>query len=210
MEASQAEARLLFGYPRRWLAETESTNDVAREWAVAGAPEGAVVVAARQTRGRGRRARAWESPAGMGLYASFVLRPGWSAKKAPDLAIVAGMAAFRALEKAGVRRLRVKWPNDILANGRKICGVLVEPLIGAGRIEFAVIGIGINVGQGAADFSPEVRDRVTSCRMEDRTISIDRMLEDLVESLQTVRHMPLPALCAEWHAAGAKEEEPEL
>ncbi len=200
----------MFGYPRRWLAETESTNDVAREWAVAGAPEGAVVVAARQTRGRGRRARVWESPAGMGLYASFVLRPGWAARKAPDLAIVAGMAAFRALEKAGVQRLRVKWPNDILASGKKICGVLVEPLIGAGHIEFAVIGIGINVGQSPDDFSPEVRNRVTSCRMEDRTISIDRMLDDLVESLQTVRHMPLPVLCAEWYAAGAKEEEPEL
>ena len=88
--------------------------------------------------------------------------------------------------------------------------MLVEPLIGAGHIEFAVIGIGINVGQSPDDFSPEVRNRVTSCRMEDRTISIDRMLDDLVESLQTVRHMPLPVLCAEWYAAGAKEEEPEL
>ena len=91
-----------WGYPRRWLAETESTNDVAREWAVEGAPEGAVVVASRQLRGRGRRARVWESPPDTGLYASFILRPGWLAKKAPDLAIVAGMAAFHALEKIGV------------------------------------------------------------------------------------------------------------
>ena len=200
----------MFGYPRRWFAETESTNDVARGWAGEGAPEGAVVVASRQLRGRGRRARVWESPPDTGLYASFILRPGWLAKKAPDLAIVAGMAAFHALEKTGVPHLRVKWPNDILANGKKICGVLVEPLIGEGRIEFAVIGIGINVGQAAGDFSPEVRGRVTSCRMEDRAISIDLMLDYLVESLQTVRHVPLPALCSEWVAAGAKEEEPEL
>ena len=75
-----------WGYPRRWLAETASTNDVAREWALAGAPDGALVVAARQTRGRGRRERTWDSPAGTGLYASFVLRPDWPADQAPNLA----------------------------------------------------------------------------------------------------------------------------
>lgn len=199
-----------WGLPCRWLAETESTNDIARDWALQGALEGSLVTAGRQTRGRGRRARVWESPPGTGLYASFVLRPGWLAKKAPDLAIVAGMAAFHALEKAGVSGLRVKWPNDILAHGKKICGVLVEPRIGGGRIEFAVVGIGINVGQGADDFPPPVREIATSCRLEGAPISVDRMQEFLVESLQTVRHMPFDALCAAWLAAGAKEEEPEL
>ena len=201
---------MAWGEPIRRLAETESTNDVASDWALAGAPEGAVVVASRQLRGRGRRARVWESPPDTGLYASFILRPGWLAKKAPDLAIVAGMAAFHALEKTGVPHLRVKWPNDILANGKKICGVLVEPLIGEGRIEFAVIGIGINVGQEANDFSPELRSRVTSCRMEGRAISVDLMLDVLVESLQNVRRTPFDALCAAWLAAGAKEGAPEL
>ena len=199
-----------WGLPCRWLAETESTNDIARDWALQGALEGTLVTAGRQTRGRGRRARVWESPPGTGLYASFVLRPGWLAKKAPDLAIVAGMAAFHALEKAGVSGLRVKWPNDILAHGKKICGVLVEPRIGGGRIEFAVVGIGINVGQGADDFPPSLRESATSCRLEGAPISVDRMQEFLVESLQTVRHMPFDALCAAWLAAGAKEEEPEL
>jgi BirA family biotin operon repressor/biotin-[acetyl-CoA-carboxylase] ligase len=199
-----------FGIPTRWLAETESTNDVAREWALAGAPEGAVVTADRQTRGRGRRARVWESPSGTGLYVSIILRPGWLAKKASDLAIVAGMAAFHALKTAGVRNLRVKWPNDILADGKKICGVLVEPRIGAGRIEFAVIGIGINVGQGTDDFPPDLKASATSCQLEGVVISVDRMLEVLVESLRIVRHLPFDMLCSEWLAAGAKEEEPEL
>mgnify|MGYP003587130147 CR=1 FL=1 len=199
-----------WGIPCRWLVETESTNDIARDWALAGAPEGSLVTAGRQTRGRGRRARVWESPPGTGLYASFILRPGWLAKKAPDLAIVAGMAAFHALEKAGVPNLRVKWPNDILAHGKKISGVLVEPRIGGGRIEFAVVGIGINVGQGADDFPPLLRESATSCRLEGAPISVDRMQEFLVESLQTVRRLPFDALCAAWLAAGAKEEEPEL
>ena len=198
------------GLPSRWLAITESTNDVARDWALAGAPEGAVVIAARQTRGRGRRARVWESSSEGGLYASFILRPDWLAKKAPDLAILAGMAAFHALEAAGVRDLRVKWPNDILVHDRKICGVLVEPRIGGGRIEFAVVGIGINVGQGSEEFPPELRDRVTSCRLEGAPITVDRMLDLLLESLLVVRQQPFDALCAEWLAAGAKEAEPEL
>lgn len=199
-----------FGYPLRWLAQTESTNDVAREWAVAGAPAGAVVVAAHQARGRGRRERTWASPAGTGLYASFVLRPGWLAKKASNLAIVGGMAAYRALEKSGVKNLRVKWPNDILADGRKICGVLVEPRIGEGRIEFAVVGIGINVGQAAEDFPAELRERATSCGIEGVSISVDQMLSLLVESLHDVLNAPFQTLRDGWLAAGARDEEPEL
>ena len=199
-----------WGYPRRWLAETASTNDVAREWALAGAPAGTFATAARQTRGRGRRERIWDSPANAGLYASFVLRPDWPAEQAPNLAILAGMAAFQALEKAGVKNLRIKWPNDVLANGRKICGVLVEPRLGAGRIEFAVAGIGINVGQGPDDFPPELRTPATSCRLEGAAISVDGMLEFLVESMHDACRASFDALRAGWLAAGAKEEEPEL
>ncbi len=199
-----------FGFPRRWLAEAASTNDVAREWALAGAPAGAVVSAARQSQGRGRRERRWDSPAGTGLYASFILRPGWLAEEAPNLAILAGMAAYRALGKAGVPSLRVKWPNDILAGGRKICGVLVEPRIGEGRIEFAVVGIGMNVGQAPEDFPPELRDTATSCRVEGAAISVDGLLEHLVESLREASQAPIAALRADWIAAGAREEEPEI
>lgn len=199
-----------WGYPRRWLAETESTNDIAREWALAGAPAGAVVTAVCQTRGRGRRERKWESPAGTGLYASFVLRPDWPATDAPRLAILGAMAAYGALQKAGVGDLRVKWPNDILAGGRKICGVLVEPRIGAGRIEFAVAGIGINVGHVPEDFSPELRESATSCRMAGITISVDGMLELLVESLHNVLQKSVEAVRAEWVAAGAREDDPEI
>ena len=199
-----------WGYPRRWLAETASTNDVAREWALAGAPDGAFATAACQTRGRGRRERTWASPPGTGLYVSFVLRPDWPAEQAPNLAILAGMAAFHALEKAGVKDLRVKWPNDVLAAGKKICGVLVEPRLGAGRIEFAVVGIGINVGQAVGDFPPELRMPATSCRLEGAAISVDGMLELLVESMHDACRVPFDALRVEWLAAGAQEEEPEL
>ena len=199
-----------FGLPYRWLAEVESSNDVAREWAQQGAPAVALVVARHQTRGRGRRERTWVSPPGTGLYVSFVLRPAWPAEQAPNLAILAGMAAFHALEKAGVKDLGVKWPNDVLAGGKKICGVLVEPRLGAGRIEFAVVGIGINVGQGADDFPPDLRLPATSCRLENASISVDGLLELLVQSLHDAGRAPFGALRAAWIAAGAQEQEPEL
>jgi BirA family transcriptional regulator, biotin operon repressor / biotin---[acetyl-CoA-carboxylase] ligase len=206
-ENRQAKA---LGIPYRWLAQAGSTNDEARAWALDGAPHGAVVVAARQTSGRGRRERTWQSPAGVGLYASFVLRPEWPAERAADLAVLGAMAAYRALAAAGVPGLRVKWPNDVLANGKKICGVLVEPRLGGGRIEFAVLGIGINVAQRAEDFAPALRTPATSCRLEGVETSVDRMLERLVESLAAVDSMPFDALRAEWVAAGAREEDPEL
>jgi len=199
-----------WGFPCRWLAETASTNDVAREWAISGAPDGAVVTARRQIKGRGRRERTWDSPTGVGLYLSLILRPDWPAADAPELAILAGMAAYGALEVAGVPDLKVKWPNDILADGKKICGVLVEPRIGDGRIEFAVLGIGINVAQQRTDFPDELQSLATSCHMEGVRISIDRMQELLVDSLSVVRQQTFSALRAEWLAAGAREEEPEL
>ena len=198
------------GIPCRWLAQTSSTNDVAREWALAGAPAGALVVAARQNRGRGRRERLWESPAGSGLYASFVWRPSWPAEQASNLAILAGMAAYGALESLGVPNLRIKWPNDILSAGRKICGVLVEPRIGAGRIEFAVAGIGINVRQQREDFLPDLRDRATSCAIEGIGVSVDHVLERLVCSWRAVWAMPFEQVRLNWLAAGARDEEPEL
>ncbi len=199
-----------FGYPYRWLAETESTNDIAREWALAGAPAGALVTAARQTKGRGRRERPWHSPAEAGLYASFIVRPGWLAKKASNLAILAGMAAFYALEQAGVPDLRVKWPNDILARGRKICGVLVEPRIGGDHIEFAVLGIGINVAQRPEDFPPELRELATSCLLEGAAVTVADMLDHLVAGMHRAHGQPFDSLCSGWLAAGAREGEPEI
>jgi len=201
---------MLWGFPYRWLSETASTNDVAREWAIRGAPDGAVVTARHQTRGRGRRERTWDSPAGTGLYLSVILRPDWPAADAPKLAILAGMAAFYALQGIGIPNLKVKWPNDILASGRKICGILVEPRIDAGRIEYAVLGIGINVAQQRIDFPDEIQSRATSCHLEGVRISIDRMQERLVDSLQVARQKTFHALRAEWLAAGAREEEPEI
>jgi BirA family biotin operon repressor/biotin-[acetyl-CoA-carboxylase] ligase len=147
------------------LAETTSTNDALAALARQGAVEGTAVVARAQTRGRGRQRRPWHSPPGLGLYLSVLLRPPWPAAESGALALLGGIAVVTALERLGVKDLALKWPNDVLAGGKKICGVLVEPALHGDKIEFAVVGIGINVLQRHEDFPPELRGTATSCRL---------------------------------------------
>ncbi len=126
--------------------ETASTNDDARALAAAGAPHGALCLADAQTAGRGRRGRVWSSPRGENLYASFVLRPRVRLADAPGLALVAGLAIAEALDPfAGGARVRVKWPNDVRAEGLKLAGVLVEGSLRGAELAWVVLGVGINV-----------------------------------------------------------------
>ncbi len=125
-------------------ASTGSTNDDARELARGGAPEGTVVLASRQTAGRGRLGRVWASPAG-GVYASIVLRPQVETPDAIVLPLVVALGVARGLESLGVP-VRIKWPNDVLdERGRKIAGVLLEGLSEGWRVSWVVAGIGVNV-----------------------------------------------------------------
>lgn len=176
------------GRPARWLRVTDSTNRVAREWAERGAPHGALVWAERQTAGRGRLGgRVWESPAGLGMYATWVARP--RRMVAGDTALLAGEAARvvrEALAGMGVGELSLKPPNDVFAGGRKIAGILVEPrLAGDGeRVEFFLAGIGVNVRQREEDFPEALRGRATSCLL----CGVDATVEDV-----------LAAVGARWH-----------
>lgn len=127
---------------------TGSTNDDARSLALEGAPEGTVVLAGQQSRGRGRLGRAWESPEG-GVYASVVLRPEVETPEAIVLPLVVGLGVAHGLDALGVRTL-LKWPNDLLCpDGRKVAGVLLEGLSEGWRIEWIIAGIGINVRSGS-------------------------------------------------------------
>jgi BirA family biotin operon repressor/biotin-[acetyl-CoA-carboxylase] ligase len=144
------------------LAETASTNDVAREHGRRGARGGFVVAAARQTRGRGRLGRTWESPPGLGLYVSLLLRPALRAAEAGQLTILASVAAGDAVEAVTGLRPRIKWPNDLVVDGRKLAGLLIEAEPQGMALAHAVIGFGLNVRHQAADFSREVRPLATS------------------------------------------------
>jgi BirA family biotin operon repressor/biotin-[acetyl-CoA-carboxylase] ligase len=146
-----------------WHAEVDSTQRVARERARAGAPEGTVVVAERQTAGRGRLGRSWHSPAGVNLYCSVVLRPPLPPQAVPQVALVAGVAVAAALAEETGLRPAIKWPNDVLLGGRKVCGVLTEMDTALERVEHVILGIGVNLNARASAFPPELRAKATSC-----------------------------------------------
>ena len=147
------------------LNETTSTNDVARVQGRKGEPAGLVVAASRQTAGRGRLGRAWESPPARGLYVSLLLRPELTSAETGRLPILASVAAVDAVEALTGWRPQIKWPNDLVANGRKLGGLLIETEMTGASMAFAVIGIGLNVRQTEDDFSPELRDRATSLHL---------------------------------------------
>ncbi|HZB47094.1 MAG TPA: biotin--[acetyl-CoA-carboxylase] ligase [Pyrinomonadaceae bacterium] len=140
-----------------------STNDEAARQAAAGAPEGLCVVAREQTAGRGRQRRAWLSPRDAGLYVSVVLRPRFEQARWPLVTLAAALAVRDALKEACGLATDIKWPNDLLARGRKVCGILAEVVeTKAGRA--AVVGIGVNLDERA--FPPELRESATSVAAE--------------------------------------------
>ena len=133
------------GRPRRHLRETTSTNELARELAAAGAPPGTLVTAGFQTAGRGRQGRTWTAPAGRALLLSLIVRDG-----DPLLPLRAGLAVADVAGPAAM----VKWPNDVLLDGRKIAGVLVEARPQEG---WAVVGIGVNAAYAPDELPPELK-----------------------------------------------------
>lgn len=143
--------------------EAVSTNDDAKRLARAGAEEGTLVVAARQTGGRGRLGRTWESPAGGG-YASAVLRPNVSPAQAAPLALAVSLGVARGLDAFGLSA-GVKWPNDVMLEGGKLAGILLEMAAEADTVEWLVAGIGINVAAPAAPDAAWVRRHAPEARV---------------------------------------------
>jgi BirA family biotin operon repressor/biotin-[acetyl-CoA-carboxylase] ligase len=158
-----------------------STNTEAARQAALGAPEGLCVVAREQTAGRGRRERAWVSPKDAGLYLSVVLRPALAARDWPLITLAAALAARDALLEACGLEADIKWPNDLLAGGRKLCGILAETAEGA-RGGAVVLGVGVNLTRGS--LPPELLDAATSVEEQTgRAPSAERLLEALTRAL---------------------------
>ena len=139
-----------------------STNDIAKRQAKKGVREGTVVVAEEQTAGRGRLKRAWLSPKGS-IALSIILHP--TPAQLPSLIMVASLAVASCIEKISGLKTQIKWPNDVLINGKKVCGILVESDVRGSAVDYAVIGIGINVNLKPADF-PEIAATATSLSNE--------------------------------------------
>jgi len=150
------------GRPLHLFEEVESTNDTLAELASRGAEEGTVVIADRQLRGRGRNGRGWESPAGKGLWMSVLLKPEVAAETLGALSLGAALATLRALREVAPVGGTIKWPNDVLAGDRKVAGVLLESRLDGNKVQFVVVGIGVNVSQKREDFSPDLRKTAVS------------------------------------------------
>jgi BirA family biotin operon repressor/biotin-[acetyl-CoA-carboxylase] ligase len=158
------------GLPRMHLRSTDSTNDRARVLAIGGAPHGTLVTAGEQRAGRGRQGRAWSAPAGRALLASLVLRD------APALLSLASAVAVADVVGA---QAAIKWPNDVLVDGRKVAGILAE---GRPQEGWAVLGIGLNVAVAPADLPPEVAARAAGLGLE--PAAIEPMLAALLAALE--------------------------
>jgi len=140
-----------------------STNQLALELAAAGESHGAVVLAEEQTAGRGRLGRAWHSEKTSGIYVSVILRPALAPQQAPLLTLAAGLAAHDAVEEVTGLQAELKWPNDLLLGGKKVCGILTEMQAEAYRVNYVVVGIGINVNH--ARLPKELEASATSLRL---------------------------------------------
>jgi len=143
-----------------------STNEVARELARKGSPEGTVVVSEEQTAGKGRWGRSWFSPSCSSISLSLILRPRLTPPDTPQVTLLAAVAVAGALRSACGLEAAIKWPNDVLIGGRKVSGILTELEAEMEAVRFLVLGIGINANQAEEDFPPEMRGRATSLRVE--------------------------------------------
>ncbi len=166
-----------------WYDRLDSTNTYAKKLAQEGAPHGTVVVAERQTGGRGRMGRSFLSPAG-GVYLSVILRPACPPENLMHLTCAAAVAGCKAVEKACGIHPEIKWTNDLVFRGKKLGGILTELMLsGSGVADCAIIGIGINC-QKPTDFPPELQETVTSlAEISDTCCTADTLTAKLVESL---------------------------
>lgn len=159
---SEAVISLLSGSARRIAVEVygevTSTNAIVRQRATDGEPEGLAVIAAFQTAGRGRKGRSFFSPEGTGLYMSLLLRPKMAADMAVRVTTVAAVSVCQAIEKLTDRIPGIKWVNDILIDGRKVCGILTESALSSGGLDFMVLGIGVNALEPTGGFPDEIKD----------------------------------------------------
>lgn len=143
-----------------------STIDAASRLAADGADEGTVVVAESQSGGRGRLGRKWSSPPGMGIWTSIILRPPIPPGKAPKLTLLTAVAVAAVLQESYGIDARIKWPNDVVVENRKICGALTELVAEQDAVRYAIVSLGLNVNQTRSKFPADVVDIATSMRIE--------------------------------------------
>ena len=140
--------------------EVGSTNTIAKFLSKNGIENGSIVIAEKQTAGRGRSGKSWESPLG-GIWLSIVLTPDVDYSKIPLITLATGVAVAKTLEEIGIENPEIKWPNDIMVNGKKVCGILTEAITNFNTIEHVIIGVGIDANLSIEDFPEELQNTTT-------------------------------------------------
>ncbi len=177
----------ILGREVHYFSETDSTNNEAKKLAANNCPEGTVVVAEEQVSGRGRLARGWFSPYGKGIWLSVVLRPPFSPMEAAKCTLMAAVAVNRAINAVTGAGCGIKWPNDILCNGRKVVGILTEMSAEMDAINHIVIGMGINVNIGQSEFPDEIAATATSLAIASgHQVSRIKLLTAILAELENV------------------------
>jgi BirA family biotin operon repressor/biotin-[acetyl-CoA-carboxylase] ligase len=189
IERLQAEMKSLrrsdgWGHTIHYEHTVSSTQDVARQKIAEGARPGTLVIAEQQTKGRGRMGKSWHSPPGKGLWMSLILQPPIPLVQLPQLTLLAAVALCRSIRQHTGVKVDIKWPNDLLADGKKICGILLESSAENEQLRYVVAGIGISVNLRREDFPPELRNIATSIRCEsgqwiDRTALAAAVLNEM-------------------------------
>lgn len=211
---TEAEIRSFLGETRRvgkelrCFDELDSTNNYLKSLAQADAIDGLAVTADSQTAGRGRMDRSFQSPKGSGIYLSVLLRPSLPPDRLPPVTALAGVSVCAAVERVCGVRPGLKWPNDPVLKGKKLCGILTEASLEAetGRIQSMVLGIGVNVAQKPEDFSPEVREvAISLLQALGKRVSRPQLAAALLEELDRAYAALLAGDLSEYLAAYRKD-----
>ena len=181
----------------------DSTNDYALKLAKEGAKEGTVVLSESQSKGKGRLGRSWFSPSGANIYLSIILRPQMPTSQIPLLTFAAAIAVAKSIRDVTNLDADIKWPNDILIRGKKVAGILSEMGAEKDKVNFAIVGIGINVNLDKKDIPLELIDKATSIKIEsnsliDRTNLICRIIENLEEWYNLFERKGINDIIKEW------------
>ncbi|GAB6096009.1 biotin--[acetyl-CoA-carboxylase] ligase [Desulfatiferula olefinivorans] len=182
-----------------------STNDQAKVLAARGAGEGTLIIAEQQTEGRGRKGRSWLSPTGEGICLSMVLRPRMSPAAASRLTLMTAVAVAEALIELTGLPVNIKWPNDLLIDGKKLAGILTEMTMEMDQVDVVVVGLGLNVNSPVDHFAPEIRRLATSLLIESgrrwsRPDLVAGILAHVEAAYDQIQNQGFPDLMTRWKA----------
>lgn len=182
--------------------EVMSTNTIAKFLSMNGVGNGAVVISEKQTKARGRSGKNWESPLG-GVWLSIILNPNVNHSKIPLITLATGVAVENTLKRIGVKNAEIKWPNDILIHGKKVCGILTEAITSFSTIESVIIGVGIDANISIENFPEELRENMTTLNDEigekvDENLLIKLFLEEFEKISEQFINEEYETILKEW------------